>query len=81
MTKTPRARYTLESKQEAVLLVDNGQSIAALARTLRTARLKRYPVKRAGLLFHSDQGSQLEFDEGSLQKNKKNRTPSRVDLV
>ena len=34
MTKTPRARYTLEFKQEAVRLVKNGQSIAAMARTL-----------------------------------------------
>ena len=34
MTKTSRARYTLEFKQEAVRLVDNGQSIAAAARTL-----------------------------------------------
>lgn len=32
--KTPRARYTLEFKQEAVRLVEGGQSIAAAARTL-----------------------------------------------
>lgn len=37
MTKTKtttRARYTLEFKQEAVRLVEGGQSIAAAARTL-----------------------------------------------
>jgi transposase-like protein len=34
MTKPLRARYTLEFKQKAVRLVDNGQSIAAAARTL-----------------------------------------------
>ena len=34
MTKTKRARYTLELKQEAVRLVEDGQSIAAVARTL-----------------------------------------------
>ena len=37
MTKSkamPRARYTLEFKQEAVRLVEGGQSIAAVARTL-----------------------------------------------
>ena len=34
MTKTSRARYTLEFKQQAVRLVENGQSIAAAARTL-----------------------------------------------
>lgn len=34
MTKTARARYTLEFKHEAVRLVEGGQSIAAAARAL-----------------------------------------------
>ena len=34
MTKTTRARYTLEFKLEGVRLVESGQSIAAAARTL-----------------------------------------------
>jgi transposase len=34
MTKTSRSCYPLECKQEAVRLVDNGQSTAAVARTL-----------------------------------------------
>ena len=34
MTKTTRARYTLEFKLEAVRLVEDSQSIAAAARTL-----------------------------------------------
>ena len=34
MTKTTRARYTLEFKQEAARLVEGGQSIASAARTL-----------------------------------------------
>ena len=37
MTKpkaAPRARYTMEFKQEAVRLVEGGQSIAAVGRTL-----------------------------------------------
>ena len=34
MTKAKRARYTLEFKQEAVRLVESGQSIAAAARSL-----------------------------------------------
>ncbi len=34
MTKTTRAQYTLEFKQEAVRLVRGGQSIAAAARGL-----------------------------------------------
>src|ERR1700738_73270 len=34
MIKATRARYTLEFKQEAVRLVESGQSIAAASRTL-----------------------------------------------
>ena len=34
MTKASRARYPFEFKQEAVRLVENGQSIASVARTL-----------------------------------------------
>ena len=34
MTKATRARYTLEFKQEAVRLMESGQSIAAASRTL-----------------------------------------------
>src|SRR6218665_227562 len=37
MTKTVRARYTLEFKKEAVRLVHGGQNIAAAARTLGVA--------------------------------------------
>ena len=34
MAKTSRARYTLESKQAALRLVEGGQTIAAVAKTL-----------------------------------------------
>jgi len=34
MTKTARARYTLEFKQEAVRLVEDGQCIATAPRPL-----------------------------------------------
>ena len=34
MTKAKRARYTLEFKQEAVRLVESGQTIAAAARSV-----------------------------------------------
>jgi transposase len=34
MTKSKRGRYTLEFKQEAVRLVESGQSPASVARTL-----------------------------------------------
>jgi len=34
MTKSKRGRYTLEFKREGVLLVESGQSLASVARTL-----------------------------------------------
>jgi len=34
MTKAKRGRYTLEFKQEAVRLVESGQTMAAAARSL-----------------------------------------------
>jgi transposase len=34
MTRSKRGRYTLEYKQEAVRLVESGQTIAAVARSL-----------------------------------------------
>jgi transposase len=37
MTKTTRARYTFEFKQEAVRLVEGGQSPASVARSLGVA--------------------------------------------
>jgi transposase len=37
MSKTNRARYTLEFKMEAVRLTQSGQSIAAVAKTLGIA--------------------------------------------
>ena len=57
MTKTTRARYTLESKQEAVRLVDGGQSIAAAARTLGLVEQTLFnwvKAKREGKLSAAD---------------------------
>jgi len=34
MTKSTRGRYTLEFKQEAVRLVESGQTVSAAARSL-----------------------------------------------
>ena len=69
MTKTSRARYTLEFKQEAVRLVGNGQSIAAVARTLAAlvqqcpaafnAGLRQPGSFRANLACGSAQASQF----------------------
>ena len=69
MTKTSRARYTLEFKQEAVRLAENGQSIAAMARTLAAlvqqgpaafnAGLRQSGAFRANLACGSAQASQF----------------------
>ena len=50
MTKTSRARYTLEFKQEAVRLVRAGQSMAAAARALLATMSTLYaaPATRKG---------------------------------
>ena len=57
ITKTPRARYTLEFKQEAVRLVEGGQSIAAVARTLGMADQRLFnwvKAQRQGRLLGVD---------------------------
>lgn len=45
MTKTARARYTLELKKEAVQLVEAGQNIVAATSTLGT------PLFEAGIFY------------------------------
>jgi transposase len=53
MTKATRAQYTLEFKQEAVRMVESGQSIAAAARTLGVVEQTLYnwvKAKREGRL-------------------------------
>ena len=55
--KAPRARYTLEFKQEAVRLVEGGQSIAAVARTLGVVDQTLFnwvKAKREGKLSGAD---------------------------
>ena len=58
MTKTtPRARYTFEFKQEAVRLVESGQSIASAARKLGVVDQTLFnwvKLHRAGQLTGAD---------------------------
>ena len=57
MTKTSRARYTFEFKQEAVRLVQAGQSIASAARALGVVEQTLYnwvKAQRLGKLTGAD---------------------------
>lgn len=56
-TKATRARYTLEFKQEAVRLVEGGQSIAAAAQTLGVVQQTLFnwvKAQRQGKLIGAD---------------------------
>lgn len=56
-TKGTRARYTLEFKQEAVRLVEGGQSMAAAAQTLGVAQQTLFnwvKAQRQGKLIGAD---------------------------
>jgi transposase len=53
MTKATRGRYTLEFKQEAVRLVESGQTMAAVSRSLGVVEQTLYnwvKAHRAGTL-------------------------------
>jgi transposase len=57
MTKTVRARYTLEFKHKAVRLVTGGQSIAVVARTLGVVEQTQFnwvKAERQGRLKGAD---------------------------
>jgi len=64
MTKMARARYTLEFKQEAVRLLEGGQSIAAAARTLGVADQTLFnwvKAHRQGKLAGAQRKEQMEI--------------------
>ena len=62
MEKAARARYTLEYKQEAVRLVESGQSIAGAARTLGIVEQTLFnwvKAQREGRLAGADRKSKV----------------------
>jgi len=62
MTKTVRARYTLEFRQEAVRLVEGGQSIAAAARSVGVVEQTLFnwvKAKRQGKVQGADSKSKV----------------------
>jgi transposase len=71
MTKTARARYTLEFKQEAVRLVEGGQSIAAAARTLGVADQTLFnwvKAQRQGQLKGADSKAKVSVEQMEISR-------------
>jgi transposase len=65
--KTKRARYTLEYKQEAVRLVESGQTIAAVARSLGMVDQTLFnwvKASREGKLTGADSPSKVSAELG-----------------
>jgi transposase len=71
MTKATRARYTLEFKQEAVRLVESGQSIAAAARTLDLVEQTLFnwvKASRQGTLKGADSRSKVSAEQMEINR-------------
>lgn len=71
MTKTSRARYTLEFKQEAVRLVEGGQTIAAVARTLGVVDQTLFnwvKSQRQGKLTGVDSKAQVSAEQMEISR-------------
>ena len=71
MTKTARARYTLEFKQEAVRLVEGSQSIAAAARTLALVDQTLYnwvKAQREGQLKGADSKVKISAEQMEISR-------------
>ncbi len=71
MTKLARARYTLEFKQEAVRLVEGGQSIAAAARTLGVVAQTLFnwvKAQRKGQLKGADSKATISAEQMEISR-------------
>ena len=71
MTKATRGRYTLEFKQEAVRLVESGQTMAAVSRSLGVVEQTLYncvKAHRAGTLKGASGKSNLPSDEEPVKR-------------
>ena len=71
MTKTVRARYTLEFKEEAVRLVQGGQSIAAAARSLGVVEQTLFnwvKAQRAGQLKGADSSKVVSAEQMEISR-------------
>ena len=71
MTNAKRARYTLEFKQEAVRLVESGQSIAAAARSLGMVDQTLFnwvKASREGKLKGADSASKVSAEQMEISR-------------
>ena len=71
MTKSTRARYTLEFKQEAVRLVESGQSIAAVARSLGVVEQTLFnwvKAKREGRLKGANSSQAVSAEQMEISR-------------
>jgi transposase len=71
MTRVPRKHYTLEFKQEAVRLVESGQSLAAAARSLEVVEqtLSNWiKAHKAGKLTGASSRSQLSAEQMEIRR-------------
>jgi transposase len=71
MTKSKRARYTLEFKQEAVRMVESGESIAAAARKLGMVDQTLFnwvKASREGTLKGADSPSKVSAEQMEISR-------------
>ena len=71
MTKAIRAQYTIEFKQEAVRMVESGQSIAAAARSLGVVEQTLYnwvKAHRAGTLKGASGKHQVSAEQMEISR-------------
>lgn len=71
MEKAARARYTLEFKQEAVRLVESGQTIAAAARTLGVVEQTLFnwvKAARGGTLTGADSKPRVSAEQMEISR-------------
>src|ERR1035441_344698 len=71
MIRVTRARYTLEFKQEAVRLVESGQSIASASRTLGLVEQTFFnwvKAHREGMLKGADNRSNVPAEQMKISR-------------
>ena len=82
MTKRARGRYTLEFKQEAVRLVESGQSIAAAARSVDVVEQTLFnwvKASRQGRLKGADSRSKVSAEQMEISRLRAELPPVKME--